>query len=96
MAHTKNKTKYWRRGSETVMFPQEVETVNEAGETVKSVVDMPFVLTGRNLKAYRQGGNNMRPLASTFLINLINKLNPVTIKADGANVPTMIESTETI
>jgi len=89
MAHTKNKTKYWRRASETFMNPQEITSKDAEGNDVTEVVDVPFELTGRNLKMYHQQGGNMKPLASTLLINLINNAGFVTIENDesDANVP---------
>jgi hypothetical protein len=69
----KNKVKYWRRATETIMIPKEYETTNDAGEVVKQVMEVPHVLKGRSLRNYRAYGGNMKPMASVLMINLISR-----------------------
>jgi len=86
MAHTKNKTKYWRRATETIMVPQDVESTNEQGEKVTTVVDMPYVLKGRNLRDYHRGGGQMRGMPSGLLINLMVNAGYVNMVTETENI----------
>lgn len=77
-----NKTKAWRREKEIHMMPQEIDTVNEAGETVKSVQMVPYILKGRMLRDYRRMGRSTAPMASNLLINLMSSAGFVTMVND--------------
>jgi primosomal replication protein N len=54
MAHTKNKMKFWRRNANkvTIMVPTERTVTDEAGVETKVAVNVPHILTGRQLRAY--------------------------------------------
>lgn len=108
LAHTKNKTKYWRRptSSLVLMQQQEVQTsdLNEAGEPIMKTVQTPVYIKGRNLKNFNAQGQKSKGMASNMLINLINSNYPVTIESDDTdpNVPmdlideTIIDPTQEI
>ena len=80
----KNKTKAWRKDFEIHMMPQEVQSTNEEGEIVKSIVETPYILKGRMLRDYRLQGGNMKPLASNLMINLISNAGFATMVNDDA------------
>lgn len=89
----KNKTKAWRKDFEIHMMPQEVQSTNEAGEIIKSVVETPYILKGRMLRDYRIHGGNMKPLASNLFNNLMKNAGFVTMVNDDAVVSETNETT---
>ena len=81
MAHTKNKTKYWRRpGTGFVLNQQDPVKVTDADgvETVQ-MVDRPVVIQGRDLRNVLSNQGKAPKMASDLLDNLIKKNFPVTI-----------------
>lgn len=85
-----NKTKAWRREQELHMMPQEVETTNEAGEIVKKVESVPYILKGRMLRDYRRMARPMKGLASNLLTNLIKRGGFATINNEGVETPAVV------
>lgn len=88
-----NKQKAWRRDFEIHMMPQEVQSTNEEGEIVKSIVNTPYVLKGRMLRDYRLSGGRSKPLASNLLINLMSNAGFVTMVNDDAVASEINENT---
>lgn len=88
-----NKTKAWRKDFEIHMMPQEVQSTNDEGEVVTSVVNTPYILKGRMLRDYRLRGGNMKPLASNLVINLMSRAGFVTMVNDGEVTPEINENT---
>jgi hypothetical protein len=71
MAHkAKNKMKYWRRAVEVEMMPQEVEVKGEDGEIKKQIVQVPYILSGRQLRDSKVMYQS-KPLPSNLMFNLM-------------------------
>lgn len=67
----KNKTKAWRREQEIHMITEYVDFKNEAGEDVKTPVQVPYILKGRMLRDYRMRAEKAPAMPSGLLVNLM-------------------------